>query len=757
MGDGKSAGRFSFSISHLPFPISHLPFAIGVAVLAAHLAVLPATLEDLDSVNFAMGVRQFDVAQHQPHPPGYPVYVALAKLATGGLSIAGVDHADVRGLAIWSAVGAAALVPLLFAFFRAIEGHAGNDALRAIIAAVLAVCSPLVWFNGSRPLSDTIGLALAMGGLAALASARNDHAGASARCWAGAFLCGVAIGVRSQMAILTLPFVLYVLWTTPRRVAVCAALAMGIAIWAVPLVLLSGGPSGYLRALGSQAGEDFSGVVMLWTNPTPRVAAFALLDTLVRPWDSPLLGGVVLALASAGALILAWRAPRTALLVALTFVPYAMFHLLFQEPLTSRYALPLMPLLAYLVAVTLTEARAQYAMVGAAALAAASLLLAVPATVAFGRVPSPIFSFLTEAGMLRDRGAQPLVGMHRRAFTESRRARAYAGNPPGRLLPTPRDYEWLEMTRAWREGHDGESWFVADPRRTDLALIDRSHARVREYRWPFNSRTYVGGTRPNEIDWYILGQPSWFLERGWALTPEAAGISDRDGLGPHRQPSVGWVRRHGADSIMVIGGRHLANGAPPATIAASLDGRPIATFDVQPGYFLQFVDVPAAALAGEGRYASLAVSARAAGAVPPVAIEQFDVQPRDRIVSGLGDGWFEPEYSPTTAKSWRWMSERAVVRIHNAGRPVSLRLHVEAPGRYFDEPPLVRISAGDQVLAEARRADDFTLSASIPAATLAATNGLVTVTSDRAFVAGEREGTADRRRLALRIYSVAVE
>jgi hypothetical protein len=313
------------------------------------------------------------------------------------------------------------------------------------------------------------------------------------------------------------------------------------------------------------------------------------------------------------------------------------------------------------------------------------------------------------------------------------------------------------LTRAWREGHEGESWFVADPRRTDLALIDRSHARVREYRWPFAPRIYVGGTRPNEIDWYIFGQPSWFLERGWALTPEAAGISDREGWGPHRQPSTGWVRRHQSDSVMVIGGRHLADGAPPATVIASLDGRAIATFDVRPGYFLHFFDVPAAALAGEGRYAPLTVQARAAGAVPPIALEQFDLQPRDRMVYGLADGWFEPEYNPTTARSWRWMSERALVRIHDAGRPVSLRIRAEAPRRYFSEPPLVRVSVGEAVVAEARPADDFTLSATIAPAALAAAKGLVTITSDRAFIAGEREGTADRRRLALRVYAVTVE
>lgn len=34
---------------------------------------------DLDAFNFVLGVRDFDVAQHRPHPPGAPVYVAAAK------------------------------------------------------------------------------------------------------------------------------------------------------------------------------------------------------------------------------------------------------------------------------------------------------------------------------------------------------------------------------------------------------------------------------------------------------------------------------------------------------------------------------------------------------------------------------------------------------------------------------------------------------------------------------------------------------
>jgi len=53
--------------------------ALLLLFLIAHLFFLPRTLEDLDSINFALGVRHFDVAEHQPHPPGYPLYILAAK------------------------------------------------------------------------------------------------------------------------------------------------------------------------------------------------------------------------------------------------------------------------------------------------------------------------------------------------------------------------------------------------------------------------------------------------------------------------------------------------------------------------------------------------------------------------------------------------------------------------------------------------------------------------------------------------------
>ena len=291
-----------------------------------------------------------------------------------------------------------------------------------------------------------------------------------------------------------------------------AAAALGALLWAVPLVVASGGWSGYLNALGSQAGEDFSGVVMLWTNRSPRVAVQAVLNTFVRPWDWPILAGVMLALAGGGLLLLATRRAaqsalaarplrrdftglRTVLLLAVMFGPYALFHIMFQETATVRYSLPLVVPIAYLAATAVTSARRSGSLVVSVGLVLAMLLTAVPAAIGYARTPSPIFSAFADMG----RAPQPaaLAAMHRRIWTESRRARRWTGEPKPPLLAAPRDYEWLELSRAWRAGDSSRTWFVADPRRTDLALIDPASRSAVSYRWPFQ-RSGVCRRRPAE-------------------------------------------------------------------------------------------------------------------------------------------------------------------------------------------------------------------------------------------------------------------
>jgi hypothetical protein len=762
--------------------------ALAVLFLFAHLLHLPPTLEDIDSINFALGVRDFDVARHQPHPPGYPVFIALGKGSTGVLAALGVAGAASRGLALLSALSAAVLVPLLFGFYRVMAG----DLRLAWWAMAVTVCSPLFWFTALRPLSDTTGLAMAIGAQALLVGSlgrtahghvpvsilpgpgrfhgwRFDdvHARPAMLLAAGCALAGVAAGVRVQTVVLTAPLLLAALawpgWQVSLRdrlVAIATA-AAGVLAWAIPLLVASGGLAAYLAALGTQAGEDFSGVVMLWTTRRPRVAVDAVLYSFIWPWGRYGLGLVVVVSAALGVARARARDRQMLGVLAIVFGPYAVFQLLFHETITVRYALPLVVPVAFLAVYAWSALGRIGLTLTSASLVLASLVVTVPAARAYGRLGSPAFQLFEQftgagASASTKGPGTGVVAMH----AVMRRVEEWErGGYDGRALRVTHGREWLALVEHWRHEPGTPVRFFADPRRTDLALFD-PHARQLDgaARWTFPEMPFVAGIRPGNADTYLMRPPGWMLEHGWALTAEVGGVTAREGRGPHLQPSVAWVRARAEPASAVIGGRNL--GGPGAAVRLTLASptAPIATWEAAPGFFLWQVHLPAGTLAGDG-YVPLRLSAVAAdevGRQVPVSLEQFDLQSLDVPMMAFADGWQEPEYNPATGRSWRWMSERARVWVKAGGRDVTLRIDGESPIRYFGRAPTVRALVAGVEVARFQPASDFTQDITIPGRGLAVAGGLVTFESDLWFTPAERGESADQRHLALRIYSAAL-
>ncbi len=772
--------------------------ALSLVFLAAHLPFLPPTLEDIDSINFALAVNEFDVAKHQPHPPGYPIFVALGKAGTSILRLAQVPSAEVRGLAIWSALCGAALVGLLYALFLSLS-IAGRRLQTLSVglqpatiggwATVVAVTCPLFWFTALRPLSDTTGLAAAIAAQALIVSAVAGIGTRRALTWGG-FIAGLALGIRSQTFLLTLPLLGLAL-VLPRmglrvrdRIVALAALVMGILAWGIPLIVASGGLSSYAAALGSQAGEDFSGVVMLWTTRSARVALDALIYSFGWPWGHPIAGGIVLVLALIGAVRLLMKMPRTLAVLLVAFVPYAAFHLLFQETVTVRYALPLVVPIAYLAVCALDWAGTGATRAGAVGLVVWSLVISVPAMSWYGRYASPTIQALGAAERAAASDVEAgtrTIGLHavgRRAvdwlevapssdrFQDSSPEGPAAAalefrRSPAPVLKAPPGREWLMLINQWRADPNARTWFVADPRRTDLALLDpRARIGPDEYRWGFAAPPFVGGARPGNSDLYAMAPPGWMLDRGWALTPEVAGITALDGLGPHRKPSVAWIRARQDGAALLIGGRHLGVSTdPPVRITIASSGAIVERFEVRPGFFFRLLELPPGSLESNDAYRPLDVASTVADGsnrVIPVGLEQFDLQPPGVPMIGVEGGWYEPEYDPRTSRSWRWMADRATLWVRPVGRNVSLTLSGESLLRYYDGPPAVVVSIAGREVARFSPSDDFTQEIVLPASPLAAARGEVVITSDKFFVPAERDGSLDRRRLALKIYSYRV-
>jgi hypothetical protein len=365
------------------------------AAAAAVLTRLPFAarrLWDHDSVQFALGVEKYDLAAHHPHPPGYPLYIAILKL----LAALGVDaqHGMVALSILAAALGAGLIVPLTARLVREAAGEsgargAGTPALPAAsamaagaLAAALYVFNPLLWFYGELPLVYAVEGGMTVG-LTYAALRMADGRGAFLTACAAFALAG---GVRPSTLVLLLPLFLLGAWRAWRRGATLGTLAAGAAVgcaiglsWLLPLLAAAGGYAGYQRI----GGEHFRAllpytsilygagwralahnltIMTKWflqgLVPAAVTLAALWLRQLGRP--SPIAAGVRL-LAASRLWLAAWAVPP--------ILFFALFHVT-----KAGYTLVYLP--ALLVAAALLGAPA---MGGRAARGAAAVVLAAAA------------------------------------------------------------------------------------------------------------------------------------------------------------------------------------------------------------------------------------------------------------------------------------------------------------------------------------------------------------------------------------------
>jgi len=715
---------------------------VAALFVALHLPFLPRSLEDLDSINFALGIRRFYVAQHQPHPPGYPIFIALAKAVH--LLIGSEAHA--LALVGIAAGGLAAFA--LVALYTELDRQRARRSL-TWLAAIVTLLGPLFWLTAGRPLSDVAGLAAALG-VQALALGATTPSGIALAAAGAAF----AAGIRSQVVWLTLPLLAYRLWQMraamrPRQHAtVVLAFAAGALAWFVPLIIASGGPLAYWRALFSQGAEDLSGVKMLATTPTIRQLATVLQYTLLEPWGYFVAGLVVVALALAGVAERLRVAPRALVILAIAFGPYALFDVLFQESITTRYALPLMIPMSYLAVRGCALAGESGGIVGAVALAIFCAWTDDIAASQYARMEAPAFRMLADMRTGKETSeapaSAPVLAMHRRGDLDMRRPIVWAGPPPvSERLPAPPKHEWLELVKYWNRGGRSTLWFVADPLRSDLALVG-SGTRPRRYRWPLQFPGLIGGVRPNEMDWYVVPPPQWYLGEGWALTPETAGVAREDARGPGFAPITGWFRHGLQAATLMVGGRNLGLSGQPARVRIAVGDSPVDELTVAPGFFLRMLSLPAGA-AGDG-YASVTIEADN----KDLAVEQFDAQPAGRVVFGFDQGWHEREYNPATGAVWRWASDRATIRVRPEGHALALTLRGEIEEASLSQ---VTVRSGDRALAHITVGRTFEQTMVLPADAFRQPESTITLESTAWYVPAEKHWRSrDRRRLALKLF-----
>ena len=336
-----------------------------MAIAATRVYALSRSLWDWDEALFSVGVRSYDVVQHHPHPPGFPLFIAAAKL------VHLVIHNEFRAVQAVTLLGAIGLFPALFALARALR----FPFFVAAAGATLYAFFPAVWVFGGTAFSDIPSTTLVLAACALLLRGAEDG-----RAYvAGAIVLGISAGFRSQNLLIGCAPALYATWmqlgapssrrlaarrlasrggvtppdqpawTPARRVVI--AILLGAAIvagsYAGAAYASSDPPRGYLGSVANL--RAYVRQVDSFMNPGRPPLRRLMPDYFVHPIRGGRFDYVVLAF---GALGLAATFRRFGTLMALAmFLPFQVFAWFMLDPLSvSRYGTAWLPLYALLAA-----------------------------------------------------------------------------------------------------------------------------------------------------------------------------------------------------------------------------------------------------------------------------------------------------------------------------------------------------------------------------------------------------------------------
>ena len=384
--------------------------ALLAATLASRLVFLSESPVDMPAVLLARGVAEYDPVHAQPHLPGYPGVILLAR----GVGLLGADALD--ALRWVSALGSTALVAGGWAVARRVGAP-------PLLVAGLLAANPAAWYFGETANTYAVGAAAATWTAWAALRSRTEPS-ASAALWVG-LLLGVTGTLRPSLLLLLAPMVAL---ATGRRVPLAAAAAAIVTLaqvsWSADA---SGGLGPYVAAIG-------------------EAAARAAPEGETAVQHAHRLALYIVQTLSAGILLLPWwrrgflrLPPRVRPVLALWVgVPFAV-HALFHAELGY--------LLAYAAAPMLIGAAAPKAMVAAATVMSAALFL-LPAPLDAARDSRPSGLGVDTPGDAAAVEASFLVAPSRRGLADT----ASANHTFTRLLaPRAGPGTTIVCDRRWNE------------------------------------------------------------------------------------------------------------------------------------------------------------------------------------------------------------------------------------------------------------------------------------------------------------------
>lgn len=310
-----------------------IAFALAAFVAVTRWLALSKTLWDWDEALFALALRDYDVSAYHPHPPGFPLFIGIAKLIP-----ADAFHA----LQAISFVASLFVFPAMFFLARALRATPAV----AMGAGLLLAFFPNVWFYGGTALSDVPSMVLVVTACALLLRGQLVL---------GAIVLGIAAGFRPQNLLIgAVPLIQGAVSRArgagedvgPARRALFAAPLIVLTIVVVTYATaasLSGGWDAYRSVLARH--ESYIRNTDSFLAPRHPGLVQVADDFFFRPYRAPAINVIVTILAAI-ALI-----RRRHLLILAIFGPFCLFAWLFLDfHSASRFSIGYMPLFAMLAA-----------------------------------------------------------------------------------------------------------------------------------------------------------------------------------------------------------------------------------------------------------------------------------------------------------------------------------------------------------------------------------------------------------------------
>jgi hypothetical protein len=369
-----------------------LTLALLAALLVSRLAVLPASIWEQDEAYFAAAVARFEPLHNQPHPPWFPLWIVLGKLAT-------VLVADPARALCWCSLVASVwmLFPLSAAWSLVLERR------HAVAASALFLVLPGPWLLSARAFSGTCATAFLALAVASLWSPVPRR-----RLLTGALAAAACVLVRPHLAVAVVPVVAVAAFRARgwgERLRLVAPLLLGVALTAGWIVVEAGGLRPLATALSDHAMLHFSQLRAF----EYRFADSGLARALVVPWVA--VAWIAVAAWGVRSLLLTRRPAENVIpLLGAVLAPLLVLVFAASNPTHTRYTVPVLAMSSGLVVAAASSLlRARAAAAGIIAVAAACWQVLPAAAVLRRDLSPPVASVRHALGTARETGAVVVV------------------------------------------------------------------------------------------------------------------------------------------------------------------------------------------------------------------------------------------------------------------------------------------------------------------------------------------------------------